>query len=224
MGTVVKANGDVDPLGVMSLLPLDRHRDTSAVKQARLPGCAAALCPVCSELTHAPQVLAFMRRKCGSSEAAALFERACASPRTALLLSERMLNMPPELAAPLVGGLFEEVGDIGGDWWWKSEPAPSEALVQSFKVDRYLVLTRVYRCAAAEGSPGAAADAPTGMTRSRRLRQRRLLRGHGPRLPQRPGSSFPSRRMRRCTPTQPGPSSSLLSYRRPPPWRTALGR
>jgi protein BCP1 len=146
VGTVVKANGDVDPLGVMSLLPLDRHRDTDAMKQARR---APAALRLHAQLTPVLQVLAFMRRKCGSSEAVALLERACALPRTALLLSERMLNMPSELAAPLMGCLFEEVGDIGGDWWWKSEPAPSEALRESFRVDRYLVLTRVYRCAAA---------------------------------------------------------------------------
>ena len=35
VGTVIKANGDVDPLGVVSVLPLDRHRQSPAVQQAR---------------------------------------------------------------------------------------------------------------------------------------------------------------------------------------------
>jgi hypothetical protein len=35
VGTVVKANGDVDPLGVVSVLPLDLHRKQPAVQQVR---------------------------------------------------------------------------------------------------------------------------------------------------------------------------------------------
>lgn len=40
VGTVIKANGDVDPLGVVSVLPLDLHREHTAVKQARHQLCA----------------------------------------------------------------------------------------------------------------------------------------------------------------------------------------
>jgi hypothetical protein len=40
VGAVVKANGDVDPLGVMSVLSHDRHRALPAVQQVRHAGCA----------------------------------------------------------------------------------------------------------------------------------------------------------------------------------------
>ena len=35
VGTVIKANGDVDPLGVVSVLPLDLHREQACVQQVR---------------------------------------------------------------------------------------------------------------------------------------------------------------------------------------------
>jgi hypothetical protein len=34
---------------------------------------------------------------------------------------------------------------VGGEWWWKSEKLPSEALRKAYEFDSYLVLTRVYR-------------------------------------------------------------------------------
>jgi len=37
VGCVVKANGDVDPLGVVSVLALDTHREHPAVQQVRPP-------------------------------------------------------------------------------------------------------------------------------------------------------------------------------------------
>lgn len=42
-------------------------------------------------------------------------------------------------------GLYEEIGDIGGDWWWKTEKAPTEALRKAFDFEHLLILTRVYR-------------------------------------------------------------------------------
>lgn len=41
VGTVIKANGDVDPLGVVSVLPLDLHREQACVQQVRAR-CAVA--------------------------------------------------------------------------------------------------------------------------------------------------------------------------------------
>jgi hypothetical protein len=51
----------------------------------------------------------------------------------------------PQLAPPLTNGLFEEIADIGGEWWWKSEKDPTEARRKSYEFDRFIVLTRVYR-------------------------------------------------------------------------------
>lgn len=57
-----------------------------------------------------------------------------------------------QLAPPLISGLFQEIEDIGGDWWWKSEKAPTEALRKSYEFDHFLALTRVYRCGQAARS------------------------------------------------------------------------
>lgn len=94
----------------------------------------------------------------------------CAARRVGLVVSERMINTPPEvsvrthsrthpivtasvqltcvehqLSPPLVDGLFEEIADIGGDWWWKTEKAPTQALQQAYDFQQLLILTRVYR-------------------------------------------------------------------------------
>ena len=65
-----------------------------------------------------------------------------------------------QLAPPLVDGLFQELDDIGGEWWWKSEKSPTEALRGAFQFDHFLILTRVYRddepaAEAAEAGPAA---------------------------------------------------------------------
>jgi hypothetical protein len=41
VGAVVKANGDVDPLGVVSVMSADRHKKLPAVQQARRSSVAA---------------------------------------------------------------------------------------------------------------------------------------------------------------------------------------
>lgn len=148
MGTVVKANGEEGPLGFVSALSVATHAAHPALKH----------------------VLAFLRRHCPPASAAQLEQarggaaatlltaqaprcsfflisvfQTLASPRLGLLLSERMINLPGEVAPPLVSGLFEELRDVGGDWWWASEAAPSDALRDSFAFDHLLLLTRVYR-------------------------------------------------------------------------------
>ncbi len=55
-------------------------------------------------------------------------------------------------------GLFEEIADIGGEWWWKTEKAPTEALRKSYEFDQFLILTRVYRDDDAGEEEGAGAE------------------------------------------------------------------
>ena len=48
---------------------------------------------------------------------------------------------------------------MGGEWWWQTEAAPTEALRKSYEFDRFLILTRVYRrahCALCSGCASAA--------------------------------------------------------------------
>ena len=41
--------------------------------------------------------------------------------------------------------LYEELGDIGGEWWWKTEKKPTEELRKAYDFEHLLILTRVYR-------------------------------------------------------------------------------
>ena len=84
---MVKANGDVDPLGVVSVLPLDTHRQHPAVQQVRLQRVLGTCAP--EPMVHAErlnawvlQILAFAKRKCSDPSTLALFEQvsAAASP------------------------------------------------------------------------------------------------------------------------------------------------
>ena len=59
---------------------------------------------------------------------------------------------------PLVTALFEEVADVGGQWWWDAVPEATEELRRAYQFDSYLVLTRVYRDDA-DASPRAGAAA-----------------------------------------------------------------
>jgi len=90
----------------------------------------------------------------------AAFEAAWDAPRAALLLNERLVNCPPQIAPPLVQYLFEEVERArreeaeeraeleaaaraaGGAA--AAPPPPSAAAACGYAFDRYVLLTRVY--------------------------------------------------------------------------------
>ncbi|KAK7334689.1 hypothetical protein VNO80_26450 [Phaseolus coccineus] len=55
----------------------------------------------------------------------------------ALLVSQRMVNLPPQLLPPLYGALFDEV-------LWATEDEPTEELRKSFKFKHYIILSKIY--------------------------------------------------------------------------------
>ena len=135
-----------------------------------------------------------------------------------------------QIAPPLTTGLFEEIADIGGDWWWKTEKEPTEALRKSYEFDRFIVLTRVYRFAAqalmSVCSLLTDVRPPTGMTSSTtalgpgqepppRSKQRPRRPGKQRPRPLHSRSSSRSRRMRRITRTPHGLSCSRQTSPRP---------
>ena len=91
--------------------------------------------------------------------AAALFPAGRAQPKSALLqawdasgtgllVSERLMNCPPQLAPPLQQALFDEVA-------WATEDEPTAELRASFRFERYVALSRAYSdSAAAQQPPG----------------------------------------------------------------------
>ena len=75
---------------------------------------------------------------------------------TALVVSERLLNCPPQLAPPLQQALFEE------EIPWATEDEPSQELRDSFRFTRYLMASRAYADAspAQPSAAGRRAGAP----------------------------------------------------------------
>jgi hypothetical protein len=56
-----------------------------------------------------------------------------------LVINERLLNCPPQLASPLHHGLFDE------EVPWATEDEATQALRNSFKFKSYLFMSRIYR-------------------------------------------------------------------------------
>ncbi|KAK7250446.1 hypothetical protein RIF29_32895 [Crotalaria pallida] len=55
-----------------------------------------------------------------------------------LLVSQRVVNLPPQLLPPLYNALFDEVS-------WATEDEPTEDLRSSFKFKHYVILTKIYK-------------------------------------------------------------------------------
>lgn len=83
-----------DCIGVAAVLPLSVFRDKLPVEQ----------------------VLKFWQKRAkGSKEVQQDLAAALEGSKTAILLSERVLNAPPELAAPLVAGLASEIKALSAE-------------------------------------------------------------------------------------------------------------
>ncbi|KAF5175211.1 Bccip-like protein [Thalictrum thalictroides] len=55
-----------------------------------------------------------------------------------LLVSQRVVNLPPQLLPPLYDALFNEVS-------WATEDEPTEELRKSFRFKSYLIATKIYK-------------------------------------------------------------------------------
>ncbi|KAH8970878.1 hypothetical protein BDL97_02G112000 [Sphagnum fallax] len=117
VGSVIKAGEEEDPIGVISALNLARYQECK-----------------CMEEIHK-----FLERKSVQKPEACNLEELWSkhSKEVGLLLSERLVNIPIELAPPLYQGLFDEV-------FWATEDEPTGELQEFFKFKYYLVLTRVF--------------------------------------------------------------------------------
>ncbi|KIY96067.1 putative Protein BCCIP like protein [Monoraphidium neglectum] len=115
VGTVVKSGEDDDPIAVMTALSTRRYAGRPFMGQVR----------------------DYVLRKCGDEELRRRFQEAWAAEGTALLINERLINSPPQLAPPLVQALFDEIQ-------WATEDEPTQELRDTFKLQRYLLVTRVY--------------------------------------------------------------------------------
>ena len=83
-----------------------------------------------------------------------------------LVINERLLNCPPQLASPLHHSLFDE------EIPWAVEDEPTEELRDSFKFKGYLFISRVYRDNLLQDSTTGIAEPVNVQSRKPRKRQK----------------------------------------------------
>lgn len=123
VGSVVKTGEDGDPIGIISVLNLHKHSNMTFVKELK---------------SH-------LRCKCPDKESQKEIDRVFTTQGVGLILSERLLNCPPSMSAPLQDAIFDEIA-------WATEDEPTEELRKSFVFHEYLMISRVYQ--APEGTSG----------------------------------------------------------------------
>ncbi|DBA84963.1 TPA: hypothetical protein ACH3X2_005704 [Trebouxia sp. C0005] len=114
VGTVVKTTDSVDPIALLTVLPLRRYTSLTCLKEIKT----------------------YVGAKCNSKTQQS-FQQAWDDAHTGLLLSERLVNCPPQLAPPLNQALFDEIT-------WAQEDEPTQELRDSFKLKQYILVSRVF--------------------------------------------------------------------------------
>jgi protein BCP1 len=79
-----------------------------------------------------------------------------------LVINERLLNCPPQLASPLHHGLFDE------EVPWATEDEATQGLRDSFKFKSYLFMSRIYSDNLQEEPQQAASQQAAAKPRKRR--------------------------------------------------------
>ena len=105
-GTVIKCGEDDDPIGIASVLPFEGYSSSKFLQEIK----------------------SFVLKRCPKSKEADL-KAAWVSPTTALLISDRLLNCPPQLAPPLMDSLMKET---------------KEMAKSGNKISQYIFITRAY--------------------------------------------------------------------------------
>lgn len=119
VGTVVKIEGDEDD-GVFSLvtaLNLGRYKDHKCIMEFK-----EFLLKACQE----KDVVHDLRLLLGEQ-----------AQNVGLLVSQRVVNLPPQLLPPLYDALFDEVS-------WATEDEPTEELRNSFCFKFYILVCKIY--------------------------------------------------------------------------------
>nr|XP_016460954.1 PREDICTED: protein BCCIP homolog [Nicotiana tabacum]XP_016460955.1 PREDICTED: protein BCCIP homolog [Nicotiana tabacum] len=120
VGTVVKIENDEDDgiYSIVTALNLGRYKDLECMADAK-----EFLLKAC----HQKDVYTKLRLFLGDQAKA-----------VGLLVSQRVVNLPPQLLPPLYDALFDEVS-------WAIEDEPTEELRNSFCFKFYLVISKIYK-------------------------------------------------------------------------------
>ncbi|XP_030960645.1 protein BCCIP homolog isoform X1 [Quercus lobata] len=120
VGTVVKIEGDEDE-GVFSIVTavnLGRYKDHKCIMEIK-----EFLLKACQE----KDVVDDLRLILGEQ-----------AKNVGLLVSQRVVNLPPQLLPPLYDALFDEVS-------WATEDEPTEELRKSFCFKFYIIFSKIYK-------------------------------------------------------------------------------
>nr|GEZ79351.1 hypothetical protein [Tanacetum cinerariifolium]GEZ79362.1 hypothetical protein [Tanacetum cinerariifolium] len=120
VGTVIKIEGDEDNgiYGFVSALNLQRYKDHKCMTEVK----------------------EFLLKACPDKEIKDKMQ-SYLGPQAAdvgLLVSQYVVNMPPQLLPPLYDGLFDEI-------LWATEDEPTKELRKSFCFQHYLLVSKVYK-------------------------------------------------------------------------------
>ncbi|KAI3407183.1 uncharacterized protein J3R85_021234 [Psidium guajava] len=120
VGTVVKIEGAEDDglFSAVSALNLDRYKDRRCIIELK-----EYLLKVCPENDVTSDLRALLNEQ---------------AQHTGLLVSQHVMNFPPQLLPPLYDALFDEVS-------WATEDEPTEELRNSFKFSNYLLVSKIHK-------------------------------------------------------------------------------
>ncbi|KAL8144326.1 hypothetical protein V2J09_017358 [Rumex salicifolius] len=119
VGTVVKLEDDEDngSFAIATALNLGMHKEKKCMKEVK-----DYLIKSCQDDTIANQLKELVEHK---------------PEHVGLLVSQRVVNLPPQLLPHLYDALFNEIQ-------WATEDEPTEELRESFRFKHYILLSRVY--------------------------------------------------------------------------------
>ncbi|XP_068651059.1 protein BCCIP homolog isoform X2 [Aristolochia californica] len=120
VGTVVKVEEDEDdsPFSVLSAINLGYHKDHKCIKELK-----EYILKGCHKLDIKDNLKLFLGEQ---------------AQNVGLLVSQRVLNLPPQLLPPLYDAIFDEI-------LWATEDEPTEELQESYRFKFYLLVSRIYK-------------------------------------------------------------------------------
>ncbi|KAI4357614.1 hypothetical protein L6164_001553 [Bauhinia variegata] len=120
VGTVVKIEDDEDEglFGLVSALNLWSYREKRCMMELK-----DFLLQVCQEKDRVDQLRLLLGEQ---------------AYNVGLLVSQRVVNLPPQLLPHLYDALFDEVS-------WATEDEPTEELRKSFQFRHYIILSKIYK-------------------------------------------------------------------------------
>lgn len=153
VGTVLKTEEGGDPIGILSCLDARRARSARKKEEGEGGGGGDRHVPALAQLERyllscAPSASDAERVKAAfPAGTGAGGEKGRGGRHTGVVVSERLLNVPPAVAQPLHEALFDEIA-------WATEDEPTQELKESFEFGQFLVFSRVYLDDSVDGDGG----------------------------------------------------------------------